>query len=341
MNINLIQQEWKKMTAALNADFYRIQGQGYTPTPAINFCRAYGSDAEVLWSMDTVSAQLCRLKQKNDSGNYNIYCCPIRTDVGYILIDDVNTDVKRTGLELEYGLPAVILQSSADNYQHIYKVRIPGLDIAVDRFHSTARRAGNEIVKKINNKYGDPKISGIYHQFRIPGFKNIKPGRNNFFCLLHHAEDIYNDKIAYEIAAEILKQDRQVQPRVLNVRNYPDNIVSSAPQDQAGMEYLRYFRRSEGLARSKGWILDASICDFNACKAMLSAGYSTEDTVLALIDASPRLQIRHPQQCIYAVETVNAAASALSGLLEEKKREESVSALAPSSSLSFVDGGNR
>lgn len=56
-------------------------------------------------------------------------------------------------------------------------IRIIGNDqISLDWFE---KKAGDKITRSINREFGDPKISGISHPQRLPGFANAKPYPEN------------------------------------------------------------------------------------------------------------------------------------------------------------------
>lgn len=59
--------------------------------------------------------------------------------------------------------PCVYQQTSWDSYQAIFKIP-----------NNINRDVVNEYFKNVNKKYGDPKITGLKHGFRLSGFKNMK-----------------------------------------------------------------------------------------------------------------------------------------------------------------------
>ena len=96
----------------------------------------------------------------------NLYYTPLSEKKHHILIDDM--DRKKLARLIGDGYkPAAILESSPGNYQAI--LTIPKLGSAFDR------EVGNRLAERLNREYGDPKLSGVIHPHRAPGYENRKP----------------------------------------------------------------------------------------------------------------------------------------------------------------------
>jgi len=160
------QQQFQQYIAAVNADRVRVTcirikpdgdkkvfildkkdgaTQGFTPE-----------------EMETHLPEMLRLQQRGE----NIYYTPLSENRHHILIDDMT----RESMERLYAdgfRPAVVLESSPDNYQCV--LTIPKLQSPHDR------DVGNRITERLNRLYGDKKLSGCIHPHRAPGFGNLKP----------------------------------------------------------------------------------------------------------------------------------------------------------------------
>ncbi len=96
----------------------------------------------------------------------NIYYTPLSEDKHHILIDDVSPE-NVVRLQKDGYKPAAIIESSPRNFQCV--LTIPKFGGEFDR------QIANQLAAMLNNKYGDPKLSGAIHPHRAPGFANRKP----------------------------------------------------------------------------------------------------------------------------------------------------------------------
>ena len=106
--------------------------------------------------------EMLRLQRRGE----NLYYTPLSDKKHHILIDDMD----RTKLErlIQDGYqPAVVIESSLENYQAI--ITVPKLGTPQDK------DVGNRLCHILNREYGDPKLSGAIHPHRAPGFENRKP----------------------------------------------------------------------------------------------------------------------------------------------------------------------
>lgn len=95
----------------------------------------------------------------------NLFYTPLSDTQHHLIVDDLSPE-KLEQLINDGHQPAVILESSPGNYQAI--ITIPKLDST----HNDD--VSNQLVKQLNEKYGDPKFSGCIHPHRCPGFENRK-----------------------------------------------------------------------------------------------------------------------------------------------------------------------
>lgn len=168
----LPQQEFERYWAALGAERVRV------------ICIRMREDGEkqamILDKRDGVSqgftpqelvAHLLEMLRLQARGE-NIYYTTLSETKQYILVDDMSRERASELLGDGYK-PAVVLESSPGNYQCLLtfpKARTP-LD----------RDVANRLTRALNQKYGDPKLSGAVHPHRAPAFENRKP--------MHRRED--------------------------------------------------------------------------------------------------------------------------------------------------------
>lgn len=94
-----------------------------------------------------------------------------------ILIDDFSMDKYNT-LVKSVGLPNMIIQTSPDNYQVLYRV---------DTRTGEERRRVINAFNALNATFGDPKCLGLRHPFRLVGFRSKKAGRDGFMTSIYAA----------------------------------------------------------------------------------------------------------------------------------------------------------
>ncbi|MCK9619228.1 MAG: relaxase/mobilization nuclease domain-containing protein [Methylobacter sp.] len=179
---------WERQSEALSAEKYRI-----TLKPRVErdskgrklFDQNYGnagkkSDreaagvAEKFWTKEEVKTEIAKLRAKNGQG-YDVYITPISEDRHFIVVDDLTpasyADMLKAGIR-----PAIVQKSSENNKQAI---------IIIDKESSVdEQKLANQIVTRLNKKWGDPKFSGVVHPFRMAGFSNKKAGKNNYITTL-------------------------------------------------------------------------------------------------------------------------------------------------------------
>ena len=96
----------------------------------------------------------------------NINIVPLSQGKHHILIDDMSVQ-NLEQLKQDGYRPACVIESSPGNYQAI--LTIPKLGGSRDH------EAANALVRDLNTRYGDPKLSGAIHAHRLPPFMNQKP----------------------------------------------------------------------------------------------------------------------------------------------------------------------
>lgn len=108
------------------------------------------------------------LLEKYARGRKNINVVPISGNKHHILIDDLTLDKLRQFKEDGYR-PSCVIESSPGNFQAILTVPKLENNPEIDR------EAANRLTKLLNERYGDPKLSGAVHAHRLPPFGNFKP----------------------------------------------------------------------------------------------------------------------------------------------------------------------
>ena len=106
--------------------------------------------------------EMQRLQRRGE----NLYYTPLSNTKHHILIDDMSRE-KLDKLIKDGYKPAVVLESSPGNYQTI--ITVQKLGTAHDK------DVGNRLSERLNQEYGDPKLSGCIHPHRAPGYENRKP----------------------------------------------------------------------------------------------------------------------------------------------------------------------
>lgn len=100
----------------------------------------------------------------------NIYVTPLSEKMHHILVDDMSKETMEQFLRDGYK-PAVILESSPQNFQAI--LNVPN----IGKKYGLGKEVSNELMRNLNQIYGDKKIQGAIHPHRVPGFNNFKEER--------------------------------------------------------------------------------------------------------------------------------------------------------------------
>lgn len=149
---------------ALAAPAYRL-----TLVPAKEGAKPYnvgkgrGEDgAERFYTRDEIVAMIPQLTARNVNGA-QVYVTPKDETVEFVLIDDLNAANVEL-LKAKGFRPATITETSPNNFQAVLKVpKSVGFRAAV-----------NELFKDLNRVFGDARITGLTHPFRLAGFENRK-----------------------------------------------------------------------------------------------------------------------------------------------------------------------
>ncbi|HCG6796088.1 TPA: relaxase/mobilization nuclease domain-containing protein [Vibrio parahaemolyticus] len=318
------QQLWQQQAEALQADKYRItligrQGQ----KPWVLGKQKDGT--EKFYSVEEVKNNIPLLSKKNAEGR-DIYITPITLDYHYIVVDDLTPETHKEMLANGYS-PNLVQESSRDNYQAIF--RVPKSTDEKDR------EIANKVVVGLNKRYGDENFTGVSHPFRMAGFSNKKPTRNNFFTRL-----ISSSANACQRVITLLKQelDKVIKEREEAKQAYQDAKVQQPKQisleeerlrkiasvdsttKTADAVFMRHWNKWHGLAKSKGWSIDYSRIDFAATTDMIKGGYNDEEILIAIVNSSPSVVDRKNDVQDYTRRTLEKAKYKLA---QEKSNDDS------------------
>jgi uncharacterized protein (DUF736 family) len=320
---------WKEQSAVLGAEFYRITiverpragGRGRS----MNVGKGKGPNGEEkFYTAEEVREMIPRLEFWNAKGN-DIYVTPIDPHFHYILCDDLPLSGKKY-VEENYS-PVLVQSSSKNNWQAVLKV---------SRMENTKEEqsAANELMRRINvESGGDEKISAVVHPFRLAGFMNKKPERNNEYTRIIAANpgaislraEKELEEIRAERKAEAEKVEREKRENAIRTTEKTrKNIILSRPQDETILDF--HFREIWGknqrfaqkmIENGKWQEIDYSRLDFRTVKELLQGGYEPEKIEEALVKCSPELASRHKTE-EYVYRTIQ---SALDSLYEEKIKQ--------------------
>ncbi|EGR0257672.1 hypothetical protein FOR82_25085 [Vibrio parahaemolyticus] len=318
------QQLWQQQAEALQADKYRItligrQGQ----KPWVLGKQKDGT--EKFYSVEEVKNNIPLLSKKNAEGR-DIYITPITLDYHYIVVDDLTPETHKEMLANGYS-PNLVQESSRDNYQAIF--RVPKSTDEKDR------EIANKVVVGLNKRYGDENFTGVSHPFRMAGFSNKKPTKNNFFTRL-----ISSSANACQRVITLLKQelDKVIKEREEAKQAYQDAKVQQPKQisleeerlrkiasvdsttKTADAVFMRHWNKWHGLAKSKGWSIDYSRIDFAATTDMIKGGYNDEEILIAIVNSSPSVVDRKNDVQDYTRRTLEKAKYKLA---QEKSNDDS------------------
>lgn len=303
---------WETQSGALAAPEYRITLTARRPELAtFNLGKGKGEDGgERFYSAQAVRDLIPYLSRQNLLG-YDIYVTPIDRQQHFILIDDTTPeqveDMRASGFS-----PALVQQSSEGNVQAV--LRLPRQD------ERQEQKAANALMVQLNRTWGDPKISGVIHPFRMAGFSNKKAGRGDVFTRVIDAAGVICGKAtdllerARQRLKEAMQRPAERPARPMMERRPADALPAPVGAAEARFDALR--KREVGLAESKGWALNDSALDYRAAQAMAEEGWEADEIAAAIVARSPNIVDRHRDAVGYATRTAENA------LIERADRQE-------------------
>lgn len=229
---------------------------------------------EIAWRM----GEMQRLEQRGE----NLYYTPLSAKRHHILIDDLSADKLHRFLGDGYK-PAVVIESSPGNYQAVLNVPKLGL--------SNEQDVANRLCRVLNQRYGDPNLSGAIHPHRAPGFANRKPERQR-------ADGSFPEvRLAYAEARECPKAltDAAVIARELDQMAEDAKPQASSPAYAAArggspMAELYAAHRQDILNRQAGGHIDLSRVDAMVAVRLRLTGHDEAEIAETLETCAPAVR---------------------------------------------------
>lgn len=309
---------------AINEQHKALQSPSYRLTltarrdnlQTYNLGKNKGPDgAEKFYTAQEVKSLIPTLSRQNARG-YDIYVTPISDDHHYLLLDDSDAN-RLQDLQQKTGIkPAYVQESSPDNLQAIIKA---------DKHQGNQEQPNaNSIVQALNKNYGDPKLSGVIHPFRLAGFSNAKPKHevNGMRPIVRPRPSIVSMSRSSDSRTNALlekqrkqqqehdqhKREQQQKQQYQQRQNRIKQHSSSKGDITAEERYRIEAKKCIEFVNKNGWAVDYSKIDFYCSKQMLKDDYFIEQQIEAAIKScSPEVYTRHVDLEYYAERTVRAA----------------------------------
>jgi len=228
--------------------------------------------------------EMLRLQQRGE----NLYYTPLSDQKHHILIDDMNRE-KLDRLIKDGYKPAVVLESSPGNYQAIITVQKLKTD------HDKA--VGNRLSDRLNQAYGDPKLSGAIHPHRAPGYENRKPRHRREdgsypevrLVRAEQRECAQTLALSKQINAEYEQQAQKAPQRDFEPRQGLDSAGGGTAQQQAYAGHHRAILQRYPDA-------DLSRVDSMIAVRMRMTGHSSDDIRSTIEQCAPAARPPEQQQ---------------------------------------------
>jgi hypothetical protein len=280
-------------------------------------CKAQDG-AEKFYSAEEVRDLIPQLSRQNARG-YDIYITPISEQEHYLVLDD-SDPARLQAMQEQFGIePCLVQESSPNNLQAVIKAAKPEQS-------KTEQSLANRAVERLNQRYGDPKFTGVVHPFRMSGFMNQKPvyEQNNRRPIVRPRPSVIRlsdgqDRRCNE-ELKRYRQEQQEQEQKQRERREQEHKQArherieqfqkpSGTRIDAEQRYLIEAHKCVEFVKQKGWPLDYSRVDYHVCKQMLKDDYFSESQIEdAIKSCSPNLHDRHNDVDDYAKRTVENAA---------------------------------
>jgi hypothetical protein len=293
---------WDRQSTALGAPEYRLTLKSRKDDLA-SFSLGKGKGPEGVerfYTPESVADLIPYLSRQNLLGR-DIYITPIDKAHHYLVIDDA-TPEGIAEMRVEGFSPALVQESSAGNVQAILK--IPRRD------EKGEQKAANQLVVTLNKKWGDDAFSGVIHPFRMAGFANKKPGRDNAFTRVLEAAGTICDHAATWLARirdRIRAAQAPSEPLPAPTGAERAIEVMDAPEGPPDARFDALWRQHVRLADSKGWEINLSAIDYRVAGAMINESYTVAEISGAMRRRSPDIETRHPEVSAYIERTLGNA----------------------------------
>jgi hypothetical protein len=317
---------WAQQHKALQAPAYRV-----TLKSRRDDLKTYnigkGADGKERFLLPQEVGQMLPLLSRENARGFDVYITPIDASKHYILIDDMKGDALDRLTDEGYR-PALVQESSADNKQAV--IIIP------KHQDKNEQSLANAIVRDMNERFGDPKLSGVVHGFRMAGFSNKKPGRGDVFTKVvagvhaiceKTATALSELRVAYQKKLEELAAQKQAKIEADRLREEQGRRIDIArewtgetvrdpalrwsnhrtPRDR----YLTAMQWVINDVEAKGLPLDMSRVDLATARILLrehpSERLTAEKIKELMQEHSPALADRHTDPQDYLTRTMNRA----------------------------------
>lgn len=241
-----------------------------------------------------------RWMQQRNANKGGIYVRPM--DRRITLLDDLHVDQIRRLKDLNFA-PAVVLETSANNYQAWIRILPPDSP-------EPSREAATQVSRSLTKSFGgDPAAVGAERFGRLPGFVNRKPkhdrqGKGPWVTLREAAGAVAaagrsllaRIEVALQKATE-RQRSSQVQKQLVRLEREAITTGGADSLVQAGLQISMMETN------------DQSVADFRACGFALKHGSHPDDVADALLRHSPDIEERHPATDDYIERTVRKANS--------------------------------
>lgn len=217
--------------------------------------------------------EIIRLQQRGE----NIYYTPLSEEKHHILIDDMTAESLER-LQKDGFQPAVILESSPENYQCL---------LSILKLHTGFDRdVGNRLTERLNRLYGDKNLFGCIHPHRAPGFENRKPKHRQEDGCFPQVQLLYAERRGCAKALELARNiDREYADAAKAQRERPRAVSSGRPGDPVTAYYAHLDNIRKHLT-----IDDYSRVDAMIALRMRSNGHSRTDVAEAVRACAPTIR---------------------------------------------------
>ena len=236
----------------------------------------------------------------------NLYFTPLSDTHNFIVVDDMTAESVEQ-MKKDYFKPCAVIESSPGNFQCILAYK------KFEYYPEFDREMANRVAKELNEKYGDPNLSGAVHPHRAPYFGNFKEKHrkaNGRFpaAMLRQAEH-RECSATWSMAKGYIEKIQEEQARrreTLRVIAKRSNI----PYTSATAAYYAHFDNiCEIYGRNEN--MDMSRVDAMIAVRMRSNGHSQTAVENAILQCAPSVRgeqgAKQHQWEKYATRTANYA----------------------------------
>lgn len=262
------------------------------------------------WTTAELLGALRKLKRHNAMGRH-IFIRPLGSQ-GLVFVDDLTIgalqSIANDGLK-----PACVIESSPQNYQAWFRISREGI----------AKELASAVGKLLARRYnGDQNSTDWRHFGRLAGFTNRKPKYVDAtgkypYVLLTESTTQANDLVDSEAITKLLDDAKSVckeeananRARLERLRKRRSGVENSVDLPLPAVFYKTQFNE---LLSQYGEDLDLSGADWKIGQAMAETGYRPDQVCEAMLEASPKLNVRKSG---HVADYVNRTVSKLFGEL--------------------------